>query len=96
MLRIVERGTAEYDGALAALEHRGQSDLERVEGDVRAIIAAVRARGDAALRELTEKIESRRVERFVLDDGWRLDARRAAPAMRTALARAADRIRRYH
>ena len=38
--RIHERG-AVYDAALAALERRGDADLERVECEVRAILADV-------------------------------------------------------
>ena len=97
MLTIHERGTAEYSEALARLSRRGDADLERVEPQVREILAAVRARGDAALVELAERFEGRRPERIRLDDEvWRREADRAPEETRAALAAAADRIRRYH
>ena len=57
MSRILERGDDGYEAALEALARRGAEDLSRVEPEVRAILAAVRDRGDEALRELTERFE---------------------------------------
>jgi histidinol dehydrogenase len=65
--------------------------------DVAEIIARVRGEGDAALRELT-----RRFDGPDLTDPWvgaaELDAadRDADPALRAALQRAIDAVRRYH
>ena len=56
---VHERGTPAYDAALAGLERRGESDLLRVEPEVRAILDDVRARGDAALVTLTRRFEGR-------------------------------------
>jgi histidinol dehydrogenase len=49
MLRIHERGEAGYEESLRSLSRRGDDDLARVEPDVRAILDAVRDRGDAAV-----------------------------------------------
>ncbi len=97
MLTVYERGDAAYDRALSRLARRGDVDLERVEPEVRRILAAVRERGDAALLELTERFESRRPTSIRLDDAAIRDGSDAAPLeVRDALARAADRIRRFH
>lgn len=80
------------------VEDRRESDAD-VARDVAAILARVRAEGDAALAELTAKFD-----RHVLgEDDWRIapEACRAAfealdPDLRAALELAADRIRAYH
>jgi len=97
MLKIHVRGTEAYDRALASLAHRGDADLARVEPEVRAILESVRARGDAAVHELTERFEKRRAEPLV----WTRDAivegaKQFSPEGTRMLADAADRIRRYH
>jgi histidinol dehydrogenase len=97
MLRIHARGTADYERELALLSRRGDADLERVEPEVREILGDVRARGDAALRELTQRFEGRSPTTLVLDrDGITQVARAVDPAARRILGEAAARIRRYH
>lgn len=97
MLSIHERGRPGYEDALRALSRRGDEDLARVEPDVRAILDAVRARGDEAVLEYTERFDGRRPESLVLDQQtWLREARKADPSVREALAAAGDRIRRYH
>ncbi|HEY8429493.1 MAG TPA: histidinol dehydrogenase, partial [Sandaracinaceae bacterium] len=97
MMAIHERGTAAYDEALHALARRGDADLARVEPEVRAILDAVRERGDEAVLELTERFEGRRPARLVVpEDEWRAAAASAPPNVRAALAAAAERVRRYH
>jgi len=64
---------------------------------VREIIAAVRARGDAAVRELTERFDHCRLDDFAVPAAAcaaALDA--APPAFRSALDHARDAIRAYH
>lgn len=93
MLRIHERGTAAYDDTLRALSRRGDDDLERVEPEVRAILAEVRAHGDEAIFSLTERFEGRRPSVVKLDDAtWRAEAKKAPAEVREALAAAAARI----
>src|SRR5690349_19021837 len=97
MLRIYERGSQAYDDMLKALSRRGDEDLERVEPDVRAILAEVRAHGDAAIFSLTHRFESRQQTVVKLDDAtWRAEAKTAPAEVRDALAQAAERIRAYH
>ncbi|MDQ3037696.1 MAG: histidinol dehydrogenase, partial [Myxococcota bacterium] len=97
MRTIHVRGASGYDGALAALSRRGDSDLERVEPEVRAILRAVRERGDAALRELTQRFEQRELGAIVLGaDEIAEGARALDPAIRANLEEAGERIRRYH
>src|SRR5690606_9308698 len=97
MFRTYERGTAEYERELAALARRADADLARVEPEVRAILDDVRARGDEAVLELTERFEGRRPASVVVpEDEWRRVASSAPAEVRDALAAAADRIRRYH
>jgi histidinol dehydrogenase len=74
---------------------RRESDPD-VSRDVAAIIARVKAEGDAAVAELTQKFDGHRLD-------WRIDLAtcHAAlngldPELRTALELAADRIRTYH
>lgn len=97
MLRIHERGTPAYDDTLRSLSRRGDEDLERVEPDVRAILAEVRAHGDAAIVALTRRFEGREQTAIKLDDAWwRAEAAKAPADVREALAAAAARIRDYH
>lgn len=97
MLRIYERGEPGYEDTLASLSRRGDEDLARVEPDVRAILDAVRDRGDEAVLEYTERFDGRRPQSLVLDsDAWRAEARKADPTVRQALEEAGERIRRYH
>jgi histidinol dehydrogenase len=97
MLTIYERGQAGYQETLQSLSRRGDEDLARVEPDVRAILDAVRERGDAAVLEYTERFDGRRPESLVLPrEAWLEEARAVDPAIRDALRAAGDRIRRYH
>ena len=57
----------------------------------------VRARGDAAVRELTARFESRTLAELELSRAeWEALAGRVDPAVRESLVRAAERIRAYH
>ena len=97
MLTIYEQGQPGYEDTLASLSRRGDEDLARVEPDVRAILAAVRERGDEAVLEYTERFDHRRPEALVLNrDAWLAEARTVDPAVRQALEAAGERIRRYH
>jgi histidinol dehydrogenase len=97
MLAIHEQGRPGYEEALAALSRRGDEDLARVEPDVRAILAAVRERGDEAVLEYTERFDGRRPASLrVSPEAWAKGASEVEPEVRKALAAAADRILRYH
>jgi histidinol dehydrogenase len=97
MLTIYERGKPGYEDTLASLSRRGDEDLARVEPDVRAILDAVRERGDDAVLDYTERFDGRRPKNLVLSrETWLAEARQVDPAVRDALRAAGDRIRRYH
>ena len=97
MLKIYEQGQPGYENTLASLSRRGDEDLARVEPDVRAILDAVRERGDEAVLDYTERFDRRRPQSLVLDrDAWLQEARTVDPVIGEALAAAGDRIRRYH
>src|SRR5262249_33649396 len=97
MFRIVEQGSPAYDAALADLRTRGQSDLERVEAEVRAIIQAVRRDGDAALIELAQRFEQRAPAQISVPQAqWPALTQGLAPEVRAWLQAAAKRIADYH
>jgi histidinol dehydrogenase len=96
MLPIVRFTDPAFEKTLAALEHRGESDLSSVEAAVRAILDDVRARGDEAVLDACAKFERRRPSPLLKEvDGAAALARLAAPA-REALELAAARIRAFH
>ena len=97
MLKMHVRGEAGYEDALTALARRGDADLEKVEPAVRAILGEVRERGDAAIRDLTARFESRTQDHVAVPEAdWRAVAARCPAEVREKLAAAAERIRRYH
>src|SRR5581483_4520943 len=68
-----------------------------VAAKVREILADVRARGDAAVRELTERFEGRKLEALELSRiEWERLAEPTAPDVRKAIERARERIARFH
>ena len=62
MMKTLVRGDKNYEAELTRLAHRGDADLATVEANVAAIVAEVRAGGDAALVSVTERIDGRRPE----------------------------------
>lgn len=99
MLRL-KTSDAQFDQAFRRLvADRRESDAN-VARDVQVILSDVRARGDAALVELTAKFDGHALSD---DDDWRIspEACREAfdalkPDLRAALELAAARIRAYH
>lgn len=97
MLRIYDRATQAYDDALKTLSIRGEADLDSVADVVREILAGVKSRGDAALRDYAQKFESRTLGDVVLPDAvYRSRAKEVSADVRRMLEEAAARIRRYH
>jgi histidinol dehydrogenase len=99
MLRIV---TPE-DPERAAIEHQlvermaGHGGPSSIAGEVRAIVEAVRERGDDAVRELTERFEKRRLGSLELTrDDWERQAATVDAAVQGSIRRAAERIERFH
>lgn len=97
MLRIVtseDPARGEIERALLDRMSLVAADVER---DVRAIIEAVRTRGDAAVRELTEKFEKRALTSLELARGeWEAQAATVSDDVKRSIERAADRIAKFH
>ncbi|MEP6786474.1 MAG: histidinol dehydrogenase [Sphingomonadales bacterium] len=98
MIRLDARDSG-FEAAFAALvDARRDADAD-VAADVSAILARVRAEGDVALLDLTQRFDG-----FDLDaEGWSISRDECAaayaglaPQLRDALDLAADRIRAYH
>lgn len=97
MLKIFEVGSEGYEKTLESLSYRGDEDLARVEPAVKEILAEVKARGESAALDYTEKFDGRRPSAIKLDESdWKKKARGADSSVRDALQKAADRIREYH
>ena len=89
-------GFAEAFAALVDARRESSADVTR---DVAAIIADVRARGAAAVAELTQRLD----RHDLAETGWAIDQAECAaaydalePGLRAALDLAAARIRAYH
>lgn len=86
-------GTADLAGRLPRPDVAGEGPVAAV----REILADVRARGDDALRDLTERFDGVRPEQLrVPVEEIRAALDRIDPAVRTALEAAAERIRAFH
>jgi histidinol dehydrogenase len=95
--RILDTSSPEFRSTLEQLRTRGDTDLERVEPQVREIVSDVRRRGDLGLAHWVEKFEGRRVSSFLVQDYAGREALMSlAPDLREALELAAQRIRTYH
>jgi histidinol dehydrogenase len=98
LLRVLSRGDAGY----AALLDRSTTFSSEVESAVHAIVDDVRARGDAAVREYTERFDRRSpVGRSdgdtyeIHEEAWASRAN-VSDEVRRALEHAAERIRWFH
>jgi histidinol dehydrogenase len=81
----------------AALARPAQSATGAVEADVRGIVSAVRARGDAALRQLTERYDNVRLDELSVTPAEFATARQSLEANQIeALERAIDNVGRFH
>jgi histidinol dehydrogenase len=94
---IYELPSEEARTALARIAERGWRDLAACEAEVRAVVEAVRQKGDEALRELTQRFEGRiltsiEVPAAALERSVEL----VAPEVRQAVERTAERVRSYH
>lgn len=97
MLRICSRSDADFDERLRALASRTAALPESIEASARAVIAEVRARGDAAVRAFTERFENRRLAALEVDRAqWLAAAATIDPKVKGALDRAAGRVRAFH
>ena len=88
-----------FDARFAALLEMKREDTPEVDEIVAAIIADVRARGDAAVIELTERFDRLSLTPETLavsQDEIAAAVETVPPGERAALERAAERIRAYH
>ena len=90
----------DFDARLKALTAFDTTFDQKVEDDVAAILAGVRARGDAALLEYTERFEQIKVARVADLELSRRELEKARSGLkrgeREALEQAAVRVRKYH
>ena len=98
-MKRLSTADARFAGAFAALLHEARDTTARVDGAVAAIIAAVRARGDAALCEYTQQFDRQaltpatlRVTVAEIEDA----ATGIPAALAAALDLAARRIEAFH
>jgi histidinol dehydrogenase len=99
LLKRIRLDRSEDAPAAGALLDRSAASAPEVERRVAEIIEAVRTRGDAAVRELTEELDGRsprdgsyEIPRAV----WQRASESADERVRAALAEAARRIRAFH
>ena len=99
MLKQLDTNTADFKARLEALLSAAAEPDPAISDTVRAIIRAVRERGEAALLEYTNRFDRRRATPDQLEIGQRelaavLD--RIPPELRRGLEHAAARIRAFH
>src|SRR5207237_5125717 len=98
MIRRLDARTAGVEPVVRALARDPDTVAPEVSRQVDEILAAVRARGDAALLEYAARFDGYRGDAAGLrltDADWRAD-RQVSEETRAALAYAAARIERYH
>jgi histidinol dehydrogenase len=100
MIRTLDARTLGADAVVAALERSPEHVAPAIHAAVDGILAAVRARGDAAVVEYTARFDrfaAASVAGLAISSETFADAERRQPAeTRAALAYAAERIERYH
>lgn len=97
MLRFIDVKDPDYSARLRPLCERSAETPASIEAAARDVIHQVRRRGDAAVRELTEKFEKRTLDALELPRAtWMEQASHVAPGVRLAIERAAARVRRFH
>ncbi len=84
-------------GRAAALQRPPRTVSPEVRDGVAGVLAEVRARGDDALRALTQRFDGAALEDLLVGgDEFAAAEARVAPALRLAMAEAARRIERFH
>ena len=98
MITRLDAGAADFDARLETLLAFDEADDARIKTVVAEVIADVRARGDAAVIEYTNRFDNRAVAAAGELELGELDSYRTAiaPEVLEALTGAAERIRRYH
>ena len=97
MLRVILPSDADRAARLGPLLHRAEDTPAEVEKSARRILDDVRARGDAAVREATEKFDKRTLGALEIGrDEWYREADRTDAELSRIITRAHDHIRRFH
>ncbi|WP_371054593.1 histidinol dehydrogenase [Rhodosalinus sp. K401] len=99
MPQFLDTAEHDFEAAFAALLEAKREDSADVDAAVAAIIADVRARGDAALVELTARFDRLELtpDRLAFTpEEIEAECARVTPEERAALELAAERIRAYH
>ena len=96
-MKTLNTTDADFEAAFTALLNEARETTARVDGAVAEIIAAVRARGDAALLDYTTRFD-RHTPATLRITAEEIDAATAgiAPDLAAALDLAAERIERFH
>jgi histidinol dehydrogenase len=96
-LRVLNVAVEGYEAACAVLRRVTLQDNPRVEAIVREIIAEVRARGDAALLELSRRFDAPNLTALeVPREVWDAAEAQVAPELRAAIQTAAANIAAFH
>jgi histidinol dehydrogenase len=97
LVRTFGRGAAAAEALVTALEQRGALNMGRVEPVAREILADVRQRGDAALREYANKFDSLRTDEALLVSRAEMKAAWDAtePTLQKAMSVAQANIRAF-
>lgn len=99
-MRALDSASADFDAELARALHWSAEADAAIESKVAAILAEVRARGDAALLEHTARLDgvhaTAMAELALGRDALQAALERITPAQRAALQAAAARVRSYH
>ncbi len=98
MIKLLNSSSENFRQDLAALRDYEHGVDEQISSTVESILADVRARGDAAVIEYTNKFDNRTLQNasefcLAIDQGQSADIPKA---MREALVAAHDRIRQFH
>ena len=96
-MNILDWNALDADAQGRALTRPVQTVAAQTRDSVAGLIEQVRSRGDAALREITERFDGIAPERFEVSEAEFAGAELAVPAeLRIAMQQAADRIDRFH
>jgi histidinol dehydrogenase len=96
-LRVLEWATLSAAEREETLRRPAQRDASTLLGKAGRIVAEVRARGDDALRDYTEKFDGVRLESFaVTDEEFQSAATALTKEQLTALRRAIETVTRFH
>jgi len=96
-MRILDWISSSESERRAALQRPALRDEQQIIADVREIIAAVRSRGDAALREFTEEYDGVRIDAFAVGlPEFAAAERSLSSAEHAAIEKAIAAVHRFH